>query len=103
MDRQLKKIATASRREMESFALKYDEVGGPRDLECFCAIASFFFTMVGRKFGYKLTLVEGIAFDSQVKALQNGEQSDDDADSNHCWVEYDGKIIDLTATQFFVD
>ena len=66
-----------------------------------CAIASYFLIMVGRKLGYKMTLVEGVAFEDCF--------DEDDGLSclrqlmNHCWVEYDGKIIDLSAKQFDMD
>ncbi len=103
MDKQLKKIAAAARREMENFVRKHDKynVG---DLCCYCAISSFFLIMLGRKFGYKMTLIEGSAFAGDMKfereGLENGEVKLSDIMVNHCWVEYDGMIIDLTATQF---
>ncbi len=84
---------------MESFARKHHFIGSwgsDLDLSCYCAIASYFLVMVGRKLGYKLTLVEGIAFDDDIEALHNGE----DFEPNHCWVEHNGKIIDLSAMQF---
>ena len=87
---------------MESFARWNNEAYLADDLECYCAIASYFLVMVGRRLGYNLALVEGVAFDEDVDALQNGEEPQcygEDA-SNHCWVEYNGEIIDLTAKQF---
>ncbi len=97
MDRQLKKIATASRKEMESFARKHNYIGSGDDLSCYCGIASYFLVMMGRKFGYNLTLVEGVAFEY----VDDEETIEDLRDqTNHCWVEYKGMIIDLTATQF---
>lgn len=101
MDKQLKKIAVASRREMERFVRHKGDTFNTGDLACYCAIASYFFIMLGRKFGYKMTLVEGIAFDDDVDAMQNGEKPAFGV--NHFWVEYEGKIIDLTATQFDSD
>lgn len=103
MDSQLKKIATATREEMESFARKHREVGcqgSDQDLSCYCAIASFFLVMVGKKLGYKLTLVEGVAFEEIDDLFEEPEIEDLRAQVNHCWVEYDGKIIDLSAMQF---
>lgn len=85
---------------MESFARKHRCLEDAHDLAGLCAISSFFFAMVGKKLGYHLTLVEGIAFDGDVKRLQNGEQPRWGGTANHCWVEYNGKIIDITATQF---
>lgn len=89
MDNQLHQIATAAREEMENFAREIDSCNAD-DLSCWCGISSYFLVMVGRKFGYHLSLVEGIAF--------NGGWDPDQP--NHCWVEYQGKIIDITATQF---
>jgi len=103
MDRQLRKIATASRKEMESFARKHNSIGfggSDQDLSCYCAIASFFLVMVGKKFGYKLTLVEGVAFEEVDDLFEEPDIDDLREQVNHCWVEYEGKIIDLTATQF---
>lgn len=105
MDKQLKTVAAASRREIESFARKHHNIGfegSDKDLSCYCAIASYFLVMVGRKLGYKLTLVEGLAFDDNVEYLQDGGELDDlfGIDPNHCWVEHGGKIIDLSAKQF---
>ena len=100
MDSQLRKIATASRREMESFARKHTGQQSDIDLSCYCAIASFFLVMVGKKFGYKLTLVEGVAFEEVDDEFEEPEIDDLRQQVNHCWVEYDGKIIDLSAMQF---
>lgn len=89
---------------MESFARKHTDVGfkgSDKDLSCYCAIASYFLVMVGRKFGYNLSLVEGAAFDGSDDEFV---YSDDDKfcefDINHSWVEHNGKIIDLSAQQF---
>ena len=104
MDSQLRKIATASRREMESFAREHVNVGhkgSDVDLGCYCAIASYFLVMMGRRFGYNLTLIEGSAFEGPPSDLY--EDEDDylgSDDPNHCWVEYKGMIIDLSAMQF---
>lgn len=103
MDKQLKKIATAARREMERFVRKHDRLNAD-DLTCYCAISSYFLIMLGRKFGYKLIFVEGTAFVGNMKQLakdlKSGEMQLSEVDSNHCWVEYEDAIIDLTATQF---
>lgn len=100
MKREVRKIATASRREMEHFVGQFVEDKYNKDnLGCYCGISSYFLCMVGRKFGYHFTLVEGLAFDSRLTD-NCGEENIDPFDSNHCWVEYEGLIIDLTATQF---
>lgn len=85
---------------MEKFAREYTDAGDPADLSGYCAIASYFLVMLGRKFGYYLTLVEGLAFDCDVDALQSGDYDGGKPFANHFWVEYSGTIIDLTATQF---
>jgi len=103
MDRQLRKIATATRAEMESFARKHTGVGfkgSDIDLSCYCAIASYFLVMMGRKFGYNLSLVEGAAFDGSGDEFEYSNDEFADYDINHCWVEHKGKIIDLSAKQF---
>jgi len=90
MNDELKLIAIASREAMEGFAKEYHIAGGdPKDLLGYCAISSYLLCLVARKFGYRLTLVEGVAFDEY------------DSDYiNHCWVQYKKIIIDITATQF---
>lgn len=97
MDKKLKKIATVSRREMESFVRKHDRYNA-EDLAEYCGISSFFLIMLGQKFGYRMTLVEGLAFTNEIEHfLEDGPGS---YNPNHCWVEHKGMIIDLTATQF---
>ncbi len=106
MDRQLRKIATASRAEMECFARQHRDIGfqgSDLDLSCYCAIASFFLVMMGRKFGYYLTLVEGVAFEKVDNVFEEPDINDLREQTNHCWVEYKGKIIDLSAMQFNSD
>lgn len=106
MDRQLRKIATATRAEMECFARQHRDIGfqgSDMDLSCYCAIASYFLVMMGKKFGYKLTLVEGVAFEEVDDVFEEPELDDLRQQVNHCWVEYDGKIIDLSAMQFNPD
>lgn len=100
MDQQLKKIVDATRAEMESFAREHQHIGfegSDEDLSCYCAIASYFLVMMGRKFGYNLSLVEGAAFEG---AYEEINEDDLDILVNHCWVEYKGTIIDLSAKQF---
>ncbi len=106
MDRQLRKIATAAREEMECFARQHRDIGfqgSDLDLSCYCAIASFFLVMVGKKLGYKLTLVEGVAFEEIDDLFEEPDIEDLRAQVNHCWVEHSGKIIDLSAMQFNPD
>lgn len=104
MNRQLRKIATATRAEMESFARKHNGIGfkgSDKDLSCYCAIASFLLVMVGKKFGYDLSLVAGSAFDGFFGEFEYEEDDEfSNYDINHSWVEHNGKIIDLSAQQF---
>ena len=95
MDKNLVIIGRAARKEIMNFARRHPNIGNPVDLTCFCAIASYFFKLVAEPFGYDLTLVEGIAFDSSYKGKPIQRR-----DINHCWTEYDGMVYDLTATQF---
>lgn len=97
MDSTLFKLAEAARSEMESFANEHEDIGDPVDLGCYCAIASYFLKILARKFGYNLTLVEGIAFEDV-----DPEDIPDDS-VNHCWTAIDGKVVDITATQFGSD
>ena len=101
MKREVRKIATASRLEMEHFVRQFvkDTYNG-NDLSTYCGISSYFLCMVGQKFGYHFDLVEGLAFDSRLTDYNWGEEDIDPFESNHCWVEYGNLIIDLTATQF---
>ena len=89
MDKQLRKLASAARKEMESFAKAHRNIGDPKDLGCYCAISSYFLRYFARLHGYNLKMVEGAAFERR-----------DIRFTNHCWLEYNGKVIDITATQF---
>lgn len=84
------KIAEQSRNEVELFASRVEDgpdAGCPEGLDCFCAIATDLFVKVSRELGFNLDFVEGFF-------------GDRDPFPNHCWAHYQGKIIDLTATQF---
>ena len=63
MNEDLQVIAEESRKAMEGFAEDHPQIGNTFDLGCYCAISSYFLCLVARKFGFHLTLVEGIAFD----------------------------------------
>lgn len=88
MDDALVQIAKMARKEMEDFAQNHDNIGDPYDLGCYCAISSYFLRYLARHFGYHLKMVEGAAFDSNIDF------------TNHCWLVYNDKVIDITATQF---
>lgn len=92
MNNDITVIAKAARKEMEHFAKYKTEVSDSHRLMGLCAISSYFLKILSKKMGYDIALIEGAAFDGWV--------SDDGI--NHCWNLYDGKIIDITATQFGV-
>lgn len=96
IDKFLLLLAREARKEMENFAKDHqnigDHIGDPKDLNCQCAISSYFLKLLGKRFGYNLTLVQGVAFERPYSHTDN--------DINHCWIEYKDHIIDLTATQF---
>lgn len=87
MNEDLQIIAEESRKAMEHFARNHQYIGSTYDLGGFCAISSYLFFLVAKKFGFHLTLVEGAAFTRC-------------SDPNHCWAQYKKLIIDITATQF---
>lgn len=53
-------------------------------LSGYCMLASRFFIRIARKNGFQPVLVKG----------------EFDEEGNHCWTEWHGKLIDLTATQY---
>lgn len=93
MDDTLRIIANVARNEMEAFARVHGGSFEPDTLETQCGISSYFLIELAKKFNYKLTLVEGVAFS------EYGPPYVEDM-CNHCWVEYKDYIIDITATQF---
>lgn len=99
MTTNLEIIANAARYEMECFAKKHPFIGGP-DLDCCCAIASYFFTIIARRLGHKAIIVEGLAFDEWTVRNFRKDPIYLKISPNHCWVECDGLLYDITATQF---
>lgn len=93
--KELRAIAVVARRQMERFARKYDDIGFPKDLGCYCAIASYFLVELAVIFGYEAEIAEGAAFDKSVKKRRLVAE-----DVNHCWVVVGKQIYDITATQF---
>jgi len=61
-----------------------------RDLDCMCAVASDTLQKELRKSGIYAKFIEGKWFDDK----------DDEWGSAHCWLEWKGYVIDITATQF---
>lgn len=101
MDQRLKNLARLARREMKAFASAHPYIGDPADLCCYCAISSYFLKILAAGFGYDLRMVEGVAFDPwDIDMLRNDADDEDEISCNHCWLEWNGYIIDITATQF---
>lgn len=61
------------------------DVSDNRDLFCFCACASWFLAQKLKDKGIPALVILGSI---------EGEED------NHCWVEVDNQIVDITATQF---
>ncbi len=61
-------------------------------LRCYCAISSYTLYTTAKKFNLRPSIISG-CFDIT-------ENSNINDRINHSWVQYYGKIIDLTATQF---
>ena len=66
------------------------------DLSCSCAIASRSLVVLLSRMGYKSKIAYGV-FDEYNKFKRKKPILDD---INHAWVEIEGYIIDLTASQF---
>ena len=85
-------IASRCREVSEKFvgsidAQRFDffDTGNDRDLACFCACASWFLAQKLKDKGISALVIMG---------------SIDKEDDNHCWVEVENHIVDITATQF---
>lgn len=98
--KKLNRIATRVRKGMERFAPTVNEKvnGDMQDLNCYCAIASHALMTALKKAGIPAKLVVGY-FDEDEEWDYNDE-SDNQLDANHCWVEIEGHYMDITATQF---
>lgn len=70
----------------EAQGFDFFDYSGRKDLACFCACASVFLAQKLNEHGIKAVAIRG-SFDS-------------DEGDNHCWVDVDNNIIDITATQF---
>jgi len=81
------KIAEQVRRQCRKFAMSSESIGkdyhGADDLDMMCGIASFTLEELLRRRGFKAKIIVG---------LYTG--------CYHCWVEWRGWIIDITATQY---
>ena len=93
--KRLFKIAKKARALTEKFAKKHPDIGYPEDLSCYCAIGSRILHLLAEKNGYELEFIQGYfgdVFDSDRKLTSSS--------INHCWLEYKGHVVDITATQF---
>lgn len=65
------------------------------DLECYCGIASWYLSILFKRYGYNADVIFG---QFALKTFLGNWLFDEDI--CHCWVMSDGKIYDITATQF---
>jgi hypothetical protein len=84
-------IAKTARKKIEKLA--YIE-GGHSDLAGYCGIAARYIELVANKNNIEVEFVAG-QFNSYVRTIDVYRQH-----SGHCWLECDGYIVDITATQF---
>lgn len=81
-----RKIAQKVRKKCEKYVKGLENSIYGETLSCLCAVASKALQNELVEAGYNTKLVYGNAFGD-----------------THCWVELDGKIYDITATQFGVE
>jgi len=91
----LREIAEETRKVCEKFAMS-DDSGDydycyRSDLACMCAVASFALRENLKKHGIESKVVKGYF----VREFSNRISKE-----HHCWVEAEGLILDITATQF---
>lgn len=88
--KRLIKLAHKVRNEVETHANHHYK---PDTLAGACGTSSFKLMMEARRNGIKTRMVSGFYYASaQQRKKRDGHP--------HCWIEYDGNIIDITATQF---
>ena len=96
----LRQIASKVRRRCERYVKntnrnKLPSYSSAKNLECMCAIASALIFKELKKHKIKATFIEGY-FRTRLYSLRNPTKEN----INHCWVEVNKKIIDVTLTQF---
>ena len=103
MNQEILQVAKLCRKEVEKFA-RENIIGDYKTLECYCAIASTTLFFCLKKLGYKPKLIDGVYWDEynygDVETHEKEIAHLTPIDTNHCWVEIDDTIIDLTETQF---
>jgi hypothetical protein len=87
----IKVLARKARKFTEQFAKEHPDIGNPSDLNCYCAIGSWILFSLAEREGYSPKFVEGTYLFSNLRLMD---------ELNHCWVEVDGIVCDITATQF---
>lgn len=87
MDKRLISIAEIVRNHVTA-SDKFDS-----NLECACAISSYYFRKIAKLYDYQIKLHEGGCTYDKFYDL-------DTKLANHCWNSFKDSIIDLTATQF---
>ena len=91
LSKKIVKIAFAARKLTEEFAKKHPTIGNEKTLQGYCAIGSKILLLLAKKYKFEVTFIQG----------QYGKHYyDNPYYLNHCWIEYNSRIIDITATQF---
>ena len=93
MKSRVKEIAESVREKCRLYALK-DGNYCP-DLTGLCAIASYILKSSLRKEKIKSRVICGVFDESSNFEFWENEEED-----NHCWLEVDNEIVDITASQF---
>jgi hypothetical protein len=78
------KLAGVARNHIVRYMPEWDN-----DLNGACGVATFHLMALANKHGTSPTFVAGLFSLNQ-----------DEEEHGHCWIEYDGYIIDITAAQF---
>lgn len=96
----LRQIATKIRKKCELYVEttpmeKLPSFSSKKDLTAMCAIASALIFKELKKHKIKAKFIEGY-----FKKCEYPVEEPTKEDINHCWVEVDKKIIDVTLTQF---
>lgn len=92
LDPKIKRLAKGVRKACEKLAFSKQALPfdfyREKDLTCMCAVASKFLFDCLKDNSFKPILVAG-----------HWNKLDGDLETNHCWIEVDNHLIDLTATQ----
>lgn len=106
INQKILKVLESVRTLMDSFASSKEsknyDFHSKEDLQCACCITSKVLFDILKEQGKSPKLCIGIFFDGYTIGLKTKGKSPSELKPyvNHCWIELDGKILDLTATQF---